>query len=163
MKNKYRFQFIMYSRHLVNALSSFVYLQNWFPCSISCPWRNPAMMSLLFIYCLTFFFLFILSFFSHSYSQTQETMSLVSTVLDMQPRLSSGSGAQSNDEIVYDLASDILKQLMDKLDMDEAKPEMFDVCMTLFSVFFQIGNKDAFTLKISPSSDLSSWSLVEDQ
>ena len=45
----------------------------------------------------------------------------------MQPRLSSGGGAKSSDEIVYELADSILGKLMDKLDIDNAKAEMFEV------------------------------------
>lgn len=45
----------------------------------------------------------------------------------MQPRLTGGGAGKSNDDIVYELAGDIMAQLMDKLDIDEAKPEMFEV------------------------------------
>lgn len=44
----------------------------------------------------------------------------------MQPRLSSGGGGKSNDDIVYELAESILSKVMDKLDIDEANSEMFE-------------------------------------
>lgn len=44
----------------------------------------------------------------------------------MQPRLSSGGGGKSNDDIVYELAESILGKIMDKLDIDEANSEMFE-------------------------------------
>ncbi|XP_060075174.1 dynein axonemal heavy chain 6-like [Ylistrum balloti] len=57
--------------------------------------------------------------------QNQETTALVTTILDVQPRLSSGGTGKSNDEIVYELAENILEKMMDKLDIDEANQEMF--------------------------------------
>lgn len=57
--------------------------------------------------------------------QTQETNALVTTVLDVQPRLSSAGTGKSNDDIVYELAESILEKLMDKLDIEEANQEMF--------------------------------------
>ena len=55
----------------------------------------------------------------------------------MQPRLSSGGGAKSSDEIVYELAESILGKLMDKLDIDNAKAEMFEV-LVLFLDFLSM-------------------------
>ena len=43
----------------------------------------------------------------------------------MQPRVSSGGGGKSNDEIAFELADSILSKLPDKLDIDTAKPELF--------------------------------------
>ena len=37
-----------------------------------------------------------------------------------------GSGGKSNDEIVYELSESILEKIIEKLDIDEAKPEMFE-------------------------------------
>ena len=59
--------------------------------------------------------------------QTQETLALVTTILDVQPRLSGGSGGKSNDEIVYELSESILEKVTDKLDMENAKQEMFEL------------------------------------
>ena len=58
--------------------------------------------------------------------QTQETHNLIFTILDVQPRISSGGGGKSNDEIVYELADSILGKLMDKLDIELANQEMFE-------------------------------------
>ena len=44
----------------------------------------------------------------------------------MQPRLGGGSGGKSNDEIVYELSESILEKIIEKLDIDEAKQEMFE-------------------------------------
>ena len=58
--------------------------------------------------------------------QAEETNHLISTILDVQPRQSSGGTGKSNDEIVYDLAESILGKLMDKLDIEQANQEMFE-------------------------------------
>lgn len=44
----------------------------------------------------------------------------------MQPRMSSGGGGKSNDDIVYEMAEGILGSIMDKLDIEEANSEMFE-------------------------------------
>ena len=59
--------------------------------------------------------------------QMQETLAIVTTILDVQPRMSSGGTGKSNDDIVYELADSILGKLMDKLDIDQANQEMFEV------------------------------------
>ena len=59
--------------------------------------------------------------------QTQETHTLVNTVLDVQPRLASSGGGKTNDEIVYELADNILAKIPEKLDIDKALPELFEV------------------------------------
>ena len=51
----------------------------------------------------------------------------MTTVLDMQPRVSSGGSGQSNDEIVYDITESILAKLMDKLNIENANQAMFEV------------------------------------
>ena len=58
--------------------------------------------------------------------QIQETAAIVNTILDVQPRLSSGGSGKSNDEIVYELADSILGKLLDKLDIEQANPLMFE-------------------------------------
>ena len=50
----------------------------------------------------------------------------MNTILEVQPRLGGGSGGKSNDEIVYELSESILEKIIEKLDIDEAKPEMFE-------------------------------------
>jgi len=59
--------------------------------------------------------------------QTQETYTLVNTILDVQPRLASSGGEKTSDEIVYELAESILSKLPEKLDIDKALPELFEV------------------------------------
>lgn len=52
---------------------------------------------------------------------------MITTILDVQPRLASSGGGKTNDEIVYDLAESILQKVPEKLDLDKALPEMFEV------------------------------------
>jgi len=59
--------------------------------------------------------------------QRSETSSLVLTVLDMQPRQSGVGSGKSSDAVVYEMADSILEKVVDKLDMDEAKADMFQV------------------------------------
>jgi dynein heavy chain len=57
--------------------------------------------------------------------QTQETYTLITTILEVQPRLASSGGGKTNDEIVYDLADNILNRIPDILDLDKAEPSLF--------------------------------------
>lgn len=59
--------------------------------------------------------------------QTQETNALISTILEVQPRTSSGGVGKSNDDIATDLCENILGKLMDKLDIELASQDMFQV------------------------------------
>lgn len=59
--------------------------------------------------------------------QAHETQNLVLTILDMQPRVSGGGSGKSSDDIVFEMAARTLDQLLDKLDIEEAKPDMFEV------------------------------------
>ena len=59
--------------------------------------------------------------------QIQETQKLIMSVLDVQPRVGGVGGGKSNDEIAAELAESILEKLMSKLDIDNARPEMFEV------------------------------------
>ena len=45
----------------------------------------------------------------------------------MQPRLASSGGGKTNDEIVYDLAENILQRIPDGLDLDKAEESLFAV------------------------------------
>jgi dynein heavy chain len=56
---------------------------------------------------------------------------LIRTVLEMQPRQSSGNSAKANDQTVYELAESILQRVAEKLDMDAAKQDMFIVSSLL--------------------------------
>ena len=58
--------------------------------------------------------------------QIQETSYLITTILDVQPRVSSGGSGKSNDEIVYELADSILAKLPDKLDLEKAPQILFN-------------------------------------
>ena len=51
----------------------------------------------------------------------------MTTILDVQPRLGGGSGGKSNDEIVFELSEAILEKIIDKLDIEEAKQDMFEL------------------------------------
>lgn len=59
--------------------------------------------------------------------QTQETNTLVTTILEVQPRQSGGGAGKSNDEIVFELAENILGKLVNKIDIEEASKDMFEV------------------------------------
>ncbi|KAM8878755.1 dynein axonemal heavy chain 6 isoform 3-T3 [Spinachia spinachia] len=57
--------------------------------------------------------------------QRQETMTLISTILDVNPRSSARAGAKSNDDIVCELSESILAKLPECLDMDRAVETLF--------------------------------------
>nr|XP_046259789.1 dynein axonemal heavy chain 6 isoform X2 [Scatophagus argus] len=57
--------------------------------------------------------------------QRQETMTLINTILDVNPRSSTSHGAKSNDDIVCELAESILAKLPERLDMDDAVETLF--------------------------------------
>ena len=60
------------------------------------------------------------------FSQTQETNVLITTILDVQPRLAGTGGGKTNDEIVAELAENILGKLPEKLDPDNGLAELFE-------------------------------------
>uniref|UniRef100_A0A673W197 Dynein axonemal heavy chain 6 n=1 Tax=Salmo trutta TaxID=8032 RepID=A0A673W197_SALTR len=57
--------------------------------------------------------------------QRLETMTLINTILEVQPRSSARGGGKSNDEIVHELADSILAKIPECLDMDEAAEALF--------------------------------------
>uniref|UniRef100_A0A7N9AZR1 Dynein, axonemal, heavy chain 6 n=1 Tax=Mastacembelus armatus TaxID=205130 RepID=A0A7N9AZR1_9TELE len=57
--------------------------------------------------------------------QRQETMILINTILDVNPRSSAQHGPKSNDEIVCELAESILAKIPERLEMDEAVESLF--------------------------------------
>ncbi|XP_071788570.1 dynein axonemal heavy chain 6-like isoform X3 [Asterias amurensis] len=59
--------------------------------------------------------------------QRQETQQLIGTILEVQPRMAAGGGGMSNDDIVFELAENILSKLPDVLDIELAYQEMFKV------------------------------------
>ncbi|XP_063073303.1 dynein axonemal heavy chain 6 [Engraulis encrasicolus] len=58
--------------------------------------------------------------------QRQETMTLINTILEVQPRSSAGGGGKSTDEIVNELAESILAKIPVRLDMDDAAESLFE-------------------------------------
>ena len=50
----------------------------------------------------------------------------MTTILDVQPRVSAGGSGKSNDEIVFEQADSILSKLPDKLDIDQAPQALFE-------------------------------------
>ena len=61
----------------------------------------------------------------------------MSTILNVQPRMSGGGGGKSNDEIVYELADNILGKLTSVLDLEQARADMFEVCCVLIGHKFE--------------------------
>ncbi|XP_039271711.2 dynein axonemal heavy chain 6-like [Styela clava] len=57
--------------------------------------------------------------------QKQETNIMVTTILDVQPRMSGGGSGKSSDDIVKELAESIMEKLNFVLDMDKAEASMF--------------------------------------
>ena len=62
----------------------------------------------------------------HTLLKTQESNYLVNTIIDIQPRVSSGGAGKPNDEIVYELAEAILAKLPEKLDIEKAPRSLFE-------------------------------------
>jgi dynein heavy chain len=58
--------------------------------------------------------------------QSKETAYLITTILDVQPRVSSGGSGKSNDEIVFELSESILSKLPEKLIIDKAPKSLFE-------------------------------------
>jgi len=58
---------------------------------------------------------------------------MIRTVLEVQPRLSSGGIGKTSDEIVYELSDNILSKLPDKLDMELAHKSLLVVSKYLIS------------------------------
>ncbi|VEL28022.1 unnamed protein product [Protopolystoma xenopodis] len=61
-----------------------------------------------------------------NYATTGEAQSLLSTILEVQPRTGSTGVGKTNDEIVFEMADNILSRLMESIDLEEAKPDLFD-------------------------------------
>ncbi|KAG8130387.1 hypothetical protein E2320_017072 [Naja naja] len=57
--------------------------------------------------------------------QRKETNTVITTILDVQPRTTAQGSGKSNDEIVHELASSILAKIPDKMDMDLAAEILF--------------------------------------
>ena len=51
---------------------------------------------------------------------------MINTILEVQPRMSSGKGGKTSDEMVQELAESILQKLdVFKLDLEQAEKSMF--------------------------------------
>ena len=96
---------------------------------------------LVFMYLLISSALFLLAWDFSLFHKIQETQKLVTTVLDVQPRVGGGGGAKSNDDIVYELAESILGKLMEKMDLDDARQDMFEVSVFRMSGQAVTGHK----------------------
>jgi len=59
---------------------------------------------------------------------------LVLTILEMQPRQTGGGKGKSTDTIVYEMSAGILDRVIDKLDIDEARADMFEVSSNYFTI-----------------------------
>ncbi|XP_070710496.1 dynein axonemal heavy chain 6 [Pempheris klunzingeri] len=57
--------------------------------------------------------------------QRQETLTLINTIVEVNPRSSASHGAKSNDDIVCELAESILAKLPECVDMEEAVETLF--------------------------------------
>ncbi|VDP74022.1 unnamed protein product [Echinostoma caproni] len=56
----------------------------------------------------------------------QETNTLITTILGVQPRVGASETGKTSDDVVYDLAENILAKLPDRLNLESAKPEFFE-------------------------------------
>jgi dynein heavy chain len=57
--------------------------------------------------------------------QRQESTKVLETVLSIQPRTATGASGKSPDEIVFDLAKEILEELPENLKKEEAQKQLF--------------------------------------
>ncbi|CAH8871669.1 unnamed protein product [Trichobilharzia szidati] len=58
--------------------------------------------------------------------QLQETSKLISVILSVQPRTSTSAMGKTSDELVYENADSILKKLPEKLNIEEARSDLFE-------------------------------------
>ena len=85
------------------------------------------------MFCISRFLLVITTGFI-SFVQIQETQALIRNVLEVQPRMSSGSTGKTSDEIVFELSDNILSRLPDILDMEKISKELLEVHFKAYSV-----------------------------
>ena len=62
---------------------------------------------------------------------------MIRSVLEVQPRMSSGGSGKTSDEIVYELAESILGKLPDILDMENAQKDLFKVKIKFNFLYIQ--------------------------
>ena len=58
---------------------------------------------------------------------------MVRSILEVQPRLSTGGSGKTSDEIVYDLSESILNKLPDVLDMEKVDKSLLEVASLSYS------------------------------
>ncbi|CAH8560243.1 unnamed protein product [Schistosoma turkestanicum] len=58
--------------------------------------------------------------------QLQETSNLISVILSVQPRASTSSTGKTNDELIYEQADSILEKLPEKINIEDARPELLE-------------------------------------
>ncbi|VDQ09468.1 unnamed protein product [Trichobilharzia regenti] len=58
--------------------------------------------------------------------QLQETSKLISVILNVQPRTSTSATGKTSDELVYENADSILKKLPEKINIEEARSDLFE-------------------------------------
>ena len=58
---------------------------------------------------------------------------MVRSILEVQPRMSTGGSGKTSDEIVYDLSESILSKLPDVLDMEKADKSLLEVASLPYS------------------------------
>ena len=56
---------------------------------------------------------------------------MIRTVLEVQPRMSSGGTGKTSDEIVYELSDSILNKLPDLLDIEKAHKSLMEVSLKI--------------------------------
>ncbi|CAH8627144.1 unnamed protein product [Schistosoma bovis] len=59
-------------------------------------------------------------------AELQETNNLLSVILNVQPRTNTMSTGKTNDDMVYEQADSILKKLPEKINIEDARPDLFD-------------------------------------
>ncbi|CAI2733353.1 unnamed protein product [Schistosoma spindalis] len=59
--------------------------------------------------------------------QLQETNNLLSTILHVQPRTTTLSTGKTNDDLIYEQADSILKKLPEKINIEDARLDLFDM------------------------------------
>ncbi|EDV29711.1 uncharacterized protein TRIADDRAFT_18356 [Trichoplax adhaerens] len=77
--------------------------------------------------------------------QIQEGNHLIRTVLDVQPRIMTSASGQTSDEIILELADNILKKLPDKLDITQGEKSLFELD--------DLGRSNSLTVVLSQEFD----------
>lgn len=66
-------------------------------------------------------------FFYSLFKQQKETVKLLSTILEIQPKSGGSSQGKMPDDIVYDLAGSILKIIPNPIDKEKARQDLSDL------------------------------------